>query len=229
MRACAPPSPGNTPTARRRACLEDHGHGAQEPLYPGRGGRTPAAAGAAHVPPAGLGGERALSAAECGTATHLALRYIDLAAAAEEGGARRELERLLAVGRLTPEEAAAVDAAAIARLARSQTGRLITDAPRVLREFPFSVLCPAGKFIPGAPEDEEVLLQGVVDCCLLDEDGTTVIDYKTDRVDVAGAAQRARGYLPQLEAYAWALSRVTGKAVRRRIVYFLSCGAAVEL
>ena len=43
------------------------------------------------------------------------------------------------------------------------------------------------------------------------------------------AAQRARSYLPQLEAYAWALSRVTGKAVRRRIVYFLSCGAAVEL
>ena len=176
-----------------------------------------------------LGGERDLSAAERGTATHLALRYIDLAAAAEEGGARRELERLLAEGRLTPEEAAAVDAAAIARLARSQTGRLITNAPRVLREFPFSVLCPAGKFIPGAPEDEEVLLQGVVDCCLLDEDGVTVIDYKTDRVDAAGAAQRARGYLPQLEAYAWALSRVTGKAVRRRIVYFLSCGAAVEL
>ena len=122
-----------------------------------------------------------------------------------------------------------MDAAAIARLARSQTGRLITNAPRVLREFPFSVLCQAGKFIPGAPEDEEVLLQGVVDCCLLDEDGVTVIDYKTDRVDAAGAAQRARGYLPQLEAYAWALSRVTGKAVRRRIVYFLSCGAAVEL
>ncbi len=192
---------------------------------------------AEHLPPRGrrtfrrpdLGGERALSAAERGTATHLALRYIDLAAAAEEGGARRELERLLAEGRLTPEEAAAVDAAAIARLARSQTGRLITNAPRVLREFPFSVLCPAGKFIPGAPEDEEVLLQGVVDCCLLDEDGATVIDYKTDRVDAAGAAQRARGYLPQLEAYAWALSRVTGKAVRRRIVYFLSCGAAVEL
>ena len=58
---------------------------------------------------------------------------------------------------------------------------------------------------------------------------TTLRKTKTDRVDAAGAAQRARGYLPQLEAYAWALSRVTGKAVRRRIVYFLSCGAAVEL
>ena len=63
-------------------------------------------------------------AAERGTATHLALRYIDLAAAAESGGAARELERLISEGRLSPEEAAAVDAGAVERLARSRPAGL---------------------------------------------------------------------------------------------------------
>ena len=168
-------------------------------------------------------------AAERGTATHLALRYIDLAAAAESGGAARELERLISEGRLSPEEAAAVDAGAVERLARSETGRLIINAPEALREFPFSVLCPAGELFPDAPEGEEILLQGVTDCCVVEPDGITIIDYKTDRADAGMARERAAEYLPQLDAYAYALSRVTEKPVKRRVVYFLHCSAAVEL
>ena len=121
-----------------------------------------------------------------------------------------------------------MDAAALARFAASEIGRKIASSPRVLREFPFALLCGAERFFAGA-EGEELLLQGVVDCCIVEDDGLTIVDYKTDAVSAAAAPERALRYAPQLEAYAWAMSRVTGLPVKRRVVCFLASGASVEL
>ena len=174
------------------------------------------------------GAGRRLDAAERGTAAHLALRYLDLGRIGSAAEARAELDRLAAEGRLSPLEAGAVDAAALARFAASEIGRKIASSPRVLREFPFALLCGAERFFAGA-EGEELLLQGVVDCCIVEDDGLTIVDYKTDAVSAAAAPERALRYAPQLEAYAWAMSRVTGLPVKRRVVCFLASGASVEL
>ena len=171
---------------------------------------------------------RRLTAAERGTATHLALRYLELGALTTPEAAREAVDRLAAAGKLSAREAAAVDAAGLCRFALSPLGRRITAAPRVLREFPFALLCPAERFFPGA-EGEELLLQGVVDCCLIEPDGAVIVDYKTDRIAPEAAPERAKRYAAQLETYAWAVSRITGLAVKAKIVYFLQPGEAVEL
>lgn len=171
---------------------------------------------------------RRLTAAERGTATHLALRYLELGALTTPEAAREAVDRLAAAGKLSAREAAAVDAAGLCRFALSPLGRRIAAAPRVLREFPFALLCPAERFFPGA-EGEELLLQGVVDCCLIEPDGAVIVDYKTDRIAPEAAPERAKRYAAQLETYAWAVSRITGLAVKAKIVYFLQPGEAVEL
>lgn len=171
---------------------------------------------------------RRLTAAERGTATHLALRYLELGALTTPEAAREAVDRLAAAGKLSAREVAAVDAAGLCRFALSPLGRRITAAPRVLREFPFALLCPAERFFPGA-EGEELLLQGVVDCCLIEPDGAVIVDYKTDRIAPEAAPERAKRYAAQLETYAWAVSRITGLAVKAKIVYFLQPGEAVEL
>ena len=171
---------------------------------------------------------RRLTAAERGTATHLALRYLELGALTTPEAAREAVDRLAAAGKLSAREAAAVDAAGLCRFALSPLGRRIAAAPRVLREFPFALLCPAERFFPGA-EGEELLLQGVVDCCLIEPDGAVIVDYKTDRITPEAAPERAKRYAAQLETYAWAVSRITGLAVKAKIVYFLQPGEAVEL
>ena len=171
---------------------------------------------------------RRLTAAERGTATHLALRYLELGALTTPEAAREAVDRLAAAGKLSAREAAAVDAAGLCRFALSPLGRRITAAPRVLREFPFALLCPAERFFPGT-EGEELLLQGVVDCCLIEPDGAVIVDYKTDRIAPEAAPERAKRYAAQLETYAWAVSRITGLAVKAKIVYFLQPGEAVEL
>lgn len=171
---------------------------------------------------------RRLTAAERGTATHLALRYLELGALTTPEAAREAVDRLAAAGKLSAREAAAVDAAGLCRFALSPLGRRIAAAPRVLREFPFALLYPAERFFPGA-EGEELLLQGVVDCCLIEPDGAVIVDYKTDRIAPEAAPERAKRYAAQLETYAWAVSRITGLAVKAKIVYFLQPGEAVEL
>lgn len=104
----------------------------------------------------------------------------------------------------------------------------MSRALRIWREFSFSLLRPADELFAGVQGDE-ILLQGVVDCCFDEGDGLVIVDYKTDRVSFDEAPERAALYREQLGAYAWAMGRITGEAVKESIVYFLNAGRAVAL
>ncbi len=82
---------------------------------------------------------------------------------------------------------------------------------------------------PMAGAEEQVLLQGVVDCCFETLEGITVVDFKTDRVDRRSVAARAEEYRPQLEAYSRALEEITGKPVIRRCLWFFALDQAVDV
>ena len=166
---------------------------------------------------------------EKGVATHLVLQYMDFARTDSLEAVQGEIERLRALRFLSDREAAAVDAGAIAALFASPLGRRMRSAPALRREFRFSLLCDAAALL-GSAAGEEILLQGVVDCCLEEEDGLVVIDYKTDRLRTrAEAEKRAAFYRGQLDAYAAALGRITGRPVKERVLYFLAVGEAVSL
>jgi len=170
--------------------------------------------------------QKPLTGARRGTATHAALQYMDLAAAALPGGTQRELDRLRERGVLSETEAASVDTAAVERLLSSPTGRGMLSAEKLNREFRFSVLLPADEFFPEGA-GEEILLQGAVDCWYDTPEGVAVVDYKTDRVSAAEAEERAKFYAPQMRAYALAMAAVTGRPVLRTELYFLNAGKAV--
>ena len=63
----------------------------------------------------------------------------------------------------------------------------------------------------------------------MEEDGLTVIDFKTDRVTAESAAQRAETYRGQLETYRMALERIFQRPVKEMVLYFLTAGKAVIL
>ncbi|MCR5665068.1 MAG: PD-(D/E)XK nuclease family protein, partial [Oscillospiraceae bacterium] len=173
--------------------------------------------------------DRPLSGAQRGTATHLLLQYMDFAAGESRERVEREIERLRLLKILSDREAGAVDAAAVVRLFTSPLGRRMLRAERLEREFRFSLLCDAGELLGRAP-GEQVLLQGVVDCCIEENGALTVIDYKTDAVRGGDAvAERSRLYAGQLRAYALALRRIFGLPVKECVLYFLAAGQAVSL
>jgi len=175
-------------------------------------------------------GERlGLTPTERGTALHLVMQYIDFMKCGSEAEIAAEIARLVEARFITPEQGAAVEPARIARFFASDLGREMMAAPKLRREFKFSLLVPAARWYPQAGSEEEILLQGVVDCCFEDADGVTVIDFKTDHVFGDALLERAESYRPQIEAYAQALERILGRPVRRKVLWAFSEGRAIEL
>ena len=101
-------------------------------------------------------------------------------------------------------------------------------APKLIREFKFSLLMPAQAYYAQGGE-ERVLLQGVVDCFFEEDGALVVVDFKTDRIAPDALAERAEHYRPQLEAYSLALAQVIGKPVKEKILYFLRRGEQIIL
>jgi ATP-dependent helicase/nuclease subunit A len=97
----------------------------------------------------------------------------------------------------------------------------------VLREFKFSILDEGTAYGAGLDE-EKILLQGVVDCAMVEADGITVVDFKTDRVSKDTIDTAAERYRPQVKAYADAMSRIFEKPVKRTCLYFFHLDHFVE-
>ena len=72
-----------------------------------------------------------------------------------------------------------------------------------------------------------MLVQGVIDCCFIDDGGWVLIDYKTDREDDMDLLRER--YISQLNLYARALDEVTHMPVRQKGLFLLRKGAFLDL
>ena len=175
-----------------------------------------------------LAGKTALTGAERGTALHLVMQDLDFFCEPNEQSVREQIEKLRAQRKLTDEQANAVDVHAIVRFLRSDLAARIRKSKQVEREYRFSLLRPVRDF-SSLDADDSVLLQGVVDCFFEEDGELVVVDFKTDHVSCAQLDERAEHYRPQLEAYSMALTRVMGKKVKEKVLYFFSAGEEVRL
>ena len=161
------------------------------------------------------GAEKPLTGAERGIAAHLVMQYIDFDETDTVEQIADEIHRLCRRGFLTEKQAAAVPPEDIRAFFSSELGVRLRKADRVIREFRFSLLCPAETWFAGAGEGEEILLQGVVDCCMEEAGELVVIDFKTD------AQVAPERYAGQLRAYAMAMERILEKPVKGAALWYL--------
>lgn len=172
---------------------------------------------------------RGLTPAERGTATHAVMQLIRLERADTTEGVSEELHRLVSEGFLTEAQGRAVSPEQVAGFWSAPLGREAASAPRMEREFKFSILADARQYYPQATEGEKVLLQGVIDCFFQTETGWTVIDFKTDRLRPGQETLRAEEYRAQIMVYTSALEEITGVPVTRRVLWFFATGTGVVL
>ena len=175
-----------------------------------------------------LAGKTALTGAERGTALHLVMQDLDFFCEPNEQSVRAQIEAMRAQRKLTDEQAKAADVHAIVRFLWSDLAARIRKSEEVEREYRFSLLRPVRDF-SSLDADDSVLLQGVVDCFFEEDGELVVVDFKTDHVSCAQLDERAEHYRPQLEAYSMALTRVMGKKVKEKVLYFFSAGEEVRL
>jgi len=161
------------------------------------------------------------SAIEVGNAYHRFMELVDFKKSAKT----QLIEQKAAFvegGSMTEAEAALVDEGKIERILKSQFFSL--DA-RFFRELPFEVLVPTDMLGYGGDADD-VLVQGVIDLIAFCEDGIYIADYKVSGkpVDKLKAT-----YAKQLELYAFAASRITGRPVLSTRLFNLKTGEEIVL
>ena len=168
------------------------------------------------------------SGADLGTATHAVMQYIRYAACMDENGVKQELERLVQENFVTEQQVKMVDIAQISAFFATQLGQKLMHHGNVLREFKFSILDDAARY-DSTLVGEEIFLQGVVDCAMVDDDGITVIDFKTDYVMEETLSDKTEYYRPQIEAYADAMQRIYQLPVKESWLYFFRINRFVKI
>ena len=73
------------------------------------------------------------------------------------------------------------------------------------------------------------MLQGVVDCALVESDGITVVDFKTDKVTEDTLPERTDHYRPQVLAYADALRRIYKLPIKQAVLHFFHLNRTVDV
>ena len=140
-----------------------------------------------------------------------------------------ELSRLLLKGFLTKEQADSICMEKVRRFFKSGLYRRVKAARQVYREIRFHVGIPAGRFA-GENVDvrgELVVLQGVADLVIEEENGLVVVDYKTDAAQ--DGEQLLFRYANQLRLYAYAMEQVFHKPVKECAVYAFSLDHSFSL
>ena len=173
--------------------------------------------------------DRGLTAAEKGTAMHLMMQYLPFDTEPTVGAVRRIADDLCLRRLLTEQQAEVVDCEKLAAFLASPLAQEIRQSEQLLREHRFTLLTPATVYDQQVGTGEEMLLQGVVDCCFETLEGLVIVDFKTDRIRSGEEAQRAAVYRPQLNAYAHALERVLEKKVCRKVLWFFATNTAYSL
>ncbi len=172
--------------------------------------------------------EQSVRGTEYGTAIHTLLQFIDYNACGDAAGVQREVYRLVEAGILTEQMGEMVPVEPIAAFFETELGQRIRFGEEVLREFKFSILDKGEAYGDGL-EGEEILLQGVVDCAIVEPNGLTIVDFKTDRVTEQSLEMSVAGYKPQVDAYADAMSRIFGLPVKEKSLYFFRLGKLLVL
>ena len=172
--------------------------------------------------------QRGLTAAQRGTALHLVMEKLNLKGDLTPAGIREQMAQMRANDLLTVAQQECIPVNQIAQFFASGVGERVTRAKACHREFKFSMLVDAAGYFPEV-EGEELLLQGVVDLWFEDEDGVTVVDFKSDHILPGEESQRAEHYRPQLEAYSKALQTILGVEKIKTVLWFFKTSKAVEL
>ena len=163
-----------------------------------------------------------------GTAIHSVMQYIRYEACEDAESIEQQIKELEAEGFISAQTATMADKKQIAEFFDTDIGRKLRSGTKYVREFKFSILDDAANYGEGL-EEEKVLLQGVVDCALIEDDGITIIDFKTDYVTEETLAERTENYRLQLQTYAQAMSRIYRKTIKAAYLYFFRLNRFVSV
>lgn len=142
-----------------------------------------------------------------------------------------ERKKWIEQGTVTNEDISCVRNDKIVRFLQSGIARRMMEArenDNLYKEQPFVIGIPARRVDEKFPEEETLLIQGVIDAFFIEEDGIVLLDYKTDNLTNANAF--INRYKTQLDYYEEALNQLTGdKKVKEKYIYSFKLDEVIKL
>ena len=167
-----------------------------------------------------------------GTAYHRVMECLEYNKTDSAKQLREQVTALVENKKLSEAEAACVRISDVQIFIESELGQRMKGAAlsgNLFREQPFVISRSAAEIDESWDPQERVLVQGIIDAYFLEEDEIVLVDYKTDRVRRGEEQKLIDLYHTQLEDYAQALQRMTGRKVKEKYIYSFTLKKAIML
>lgn len=157
-----------------------------------------------------------------GTAFHRIMELWDYETEVTPQTIKDFAEKMHSLHRMDSDQVGAINVGDVKQFLDSALARRMAEADKnkkLFREQPFVIGVPQG--------GETVLVQGIIDAYFIEDDGLTIVDYKTDRV--SDDRMLTERYRTQLEYYGKALSQITQKPVKELKIYSTCLGKEINV
>ncbi len=168
---------------------------------------------------------KGLTAAERGTAMHSFLQFANFENAKQN--LQTEKQRLVNNLFLTIDQIKALDDEKIISFLNSDIASFINNGEKVLKEYEFLTKIDAQIVDKSAEQNQQIFLQGVADCVVINGDKAVIIDYKTDRNKTA--QDFINQYATQLTLYKKAVEARLVVTVEKCIIYSIENSEVIEV
>lgn len=175
-------------------------------------------------------GKKPFTKAEIGTIIHFVMQHLDLSCQLDKNSIMEQINMMIAKELLTEEEAKVVKPDKILKFFEGTIGKRILAAKEIHREKPFILRKKAFEVIEGLDDcDDELLVQGIIDCYFEENSELVLVDYKTGNVSGNNINEIISRYKVQMDLYKEGLEKIEGKRVKERYIYLFDIDEAVMI
>lgn len=170
-----------------------------------------------------------ITPAEKGTAIHIVMQYCDFAKL--KINVTAEINRLKNEGYLTREQYSVMDFKLFDKFVKSDIFELALNN-KTQRERSFLVKVSELNLkndILDIYKSTDTMLQGCVDLLVFENDGITLVDYKSDNIEIENIKLLPQRYSLQLKLYKSAIELVESIPVKHMILYSTKLGKCIEV
>ena len=167
-----------------------------------------------------------LSAAEKGTIMHRIISEVDLKKEIDLEYLKKVAEDLISRNIIPANSLDEIDLKAIDSFFQSPLGERMRKNKLVYREKAFTLPL---KIADETEKPCTILIQGIIDCMWLEEDGWVLVDYKSNHVPPAKEEEFVQSYYSQLKLYAQAIEQIWQEPLKETYLYLLNSKRAIEV
>lgn len=160
---------------------------------------------------------------EVGNAYHGIMERVDYLA---DNDVNAILTELVLSGKVSPDVAKVVDVSKI-NYAISVVKNMMLPNTKLLKEQQFIIRDKHCNLVKTSSDDTLVMVQGVIDLVLINDNGCVLIDFKTNKVSTED--DLIQKYKLQIDLYAKAISEATNKKVTSKYLYSFCLNKMINL